>query len=545
VSPAAAAERGSLPGLIESAARRDATRVAIADGDHRLTYGELRDAMHRVAAALVRAGIAPGDRVGLLLPKSADAIAALLGAMRAGAAYVPVDPAAPMRRARAILADAGIAALVTTAAELRRRPGLLDGPQAPAPRLLLTAGPAPDMAPAPAHALDDLTGAEPGDVALPPLPTPDDLAYILYTSGTTGQPKGVMLSHLNALSFVEWAAREVGLRADDRLSSHAPLHFDLSVFDLYAAFAAGASVHLVPAALGYFPLPLAQWIASEGITVWYSVPSILGRMAEMSAFTTHATQLRAVLFAGEVFPLPGLRALQRQLPEADLLNLYGPTETNVCTFHRVDGPLAPDRRDPLPIGIACPYAELAIVDPEGRDVTPGTEGELRVRGASVMRGYWNDPGRTERALVAGPQNDGGRFYRTGDIVRRQPDGTLAFLGRRDSMVKVRGYRIELSDIEAALFEHEAVSDAAVLALPGADEQLRLLAAVVRRDGATLDDAALQRHCVERIPRYMVPEEIIWLPGLPRTSTGKIDRVALAESLRNPGTHARAPERHAR
>jgi acyl-coenzyme A synthetase/AMP-(fatty) acid ligase len=162
-----------------------------------------------------------------------------------------------------------------------------------------------------------------------------------------------------------------------------------------------------------------------------------------------------------------------------------------------------------------------------------------------MRGYWNDPGRTERALVAGPQNDGGRFYRTGDIVRRQPDGTLAFLGRRDSMVKVRGYRIELGDIEAALFEHEAVSDAAVLALPGADEQLRLLAAVVRRDGATLDDAALQRHCVERIPRYMVPEEIIWLPGLPRTSTGKIDRVALAESLRNPGTHARAPERHAR
>ena len=342
-----------------------------------------------------------------------------------------------------------------------------------------------------------------------------------------------MLTHRNALAFVNWAVDELRVTAEDRLSSHAPFHFDLSVFDLYAAFAAGARLHLVPSTLSYFPLPLARWIADQGITVWYSVPSILGRMAEQSGFSRHPNRLRAAVFAGEVFPIPALRALQRELPEAELHNWYGPTETNVCTYHRVEGRIPDDRREPLPIGIECPYAESRIVDPEGREVAPGEEGELWIAGDSVLRGYWNDAERTARALAADPHpgaEPDRRFYRTGDIVRRQSDGTLAFLGRRDAMVKIRGYRVELGEVESALHDHADVADAAVVPVPGDDSQTRLFAAVARRDGSALSEAALQRHCVERLPRYMVPERIVWLDTLPRTSTGKIDRVTLARQL---------------
>jgi len=282
------------------------------------------------------------------------------------------------------------------------------------------------------------------------------------------------------------------------------------------------------------PGPTTWRTSSErGITVWYSVPSILAKMAAQRAFTAHPGRLRTVIFAGEVFPILALRALQQELPGVPLHNWFGPTETNVCTFERVDRPIPADRRQPLPIGTACPYAELLVLSEGGREAEPGEEGELWVRGDSVLHGYWNDPERTRRALFPDPRSGAGgaHFYRTGDIVRWMEDGRLAFLGRRDAMVKVRGYRVELGDVDAALFDHPAVAEAAAVTVADAEGQLRLLAAVVKREDAPLTETALLRHCLERIPRYMVPESIARMPALPRTSTGKVDRVGLAERLK--------------
>jgi amino acid adenylation domain-containing protein len=523
---------GSLPALLEAAAARDPGSIAVRDGARTLTYGQAAAAMRGLAASLAGAGVRAGDRVGILLPKSADSVLALLGAMRAGAAYVPVDPGAPMRRARRILADAGVSALITTPGELAKRPGLLGGPESPAPAAVLLAGPGEDP---PAGAIPFDQAARRTDPP-PAAPGESDLAYILYTSGSTGDPKGVALTHGNALAFVRWAAAEVALTPADALSSHAPFHFDLSIFDLYAAFLAGASVTLVPDSLAYFPRPLAEWIAGQGISVWYSVPSVLGRMATSGALeASRPARLRAVLFAGEVFPLPPLRALRRALPEAVLLNLYGPTETNVCTWHRVPDHLPDDRREPLPIGRPCPYAECLVVGPSGAVTATGEEGELWVRGASTLRGYWNDAARTAGALAGDPRPGtapGAPYYRTGDIVRWRADGELDFLGRRDAMVKARGYRIELGDVEAALHDHPAVEDAAALVVRDPEGENHLHAAVVLRPGSAATATTLQRHCLELVPRYMVPESVALLRELPRTSTGKVDRITLARRFEN-------------
>ena len=351
-----------------------------------------------------------------------------------------------------------------------------------------------------------------------------DLAYVLYTSGSTGAPKGVMLSHANALAFVGWAAETFGVRAEDRLSSHAPLHFDLSVFDLFAAAYGGAAVVLVPSRTSVFPVELARFIEVNGITVWYSVPSIL------TALTLHGDlragslpTLRAVLFAGEVFPTKHLRRLMQLLPHARFFNLYGPTETNVCTYHEVR-PL-PEDATAIPIGKAIDGVDAFALTDAGETAAPGEVGELCVRGASVMQGYWGDAERTAKVLRAAA-------YHTGDLVRRDADGDYWLLGRRDAQIKTRGYRVELGEIEVALHEHPAVSDCAVVAMPDDEVTNRIAAFVVGARAIT--ESELVRHCADRLPRYMIPEVFAMVPELPKTSTGKVDRRSLREALHRHG-----------
>jgi amino acid adenylation domain-containing protein len=358
-----------------------------------------------------------------------------------------------------------------------------------------------------------------------------DLAYLLYTSGSTGSPKGVMLTHRNALAFVEWTVDRFGVRSEDRLSSHAPFHFDLSVFDLYGAAMAGASLHLMAPGEESLGASMAQFIRERDISVWYSVPSALVALAD-AAEPADLESMRVVLFAGEVFPVKHLRRLRELVPGARLANLYGPTETNVCTYFEV-GEELPEGDRPLPIGRACENQEVFALDDELRPVADGRVGELWVRGPTLMKGYWGDPELTAQRLRQNPLHD--RYpdpaYGTGDLVRRLSGGAYEFLGRRDHQIKSRGYRIELGEVEAALLSHPDVREAAVVAVP--EERIgHELVAYVACETA-LESLELKRHCSRALPRYMIPASIVVERSIPHTSTGKIDRQNLAARAAGP------------
>jgi amino acid adenylation domain-containing protein len=485
-----------------------------------LTYRELGALAGGVRDRLRMLGVRRGDRVGIYLRKSADGVATIFGVLKAGAAYVPVDPIAPVARNAYIFADCSVKVVVTEAAFAPTLLGEL-AKHGASPHLIVldeTGGGrglrrALDERPAPAG-VDEAVGSE-------------DLAYILYTSGSTGRPKGVMLSHRNAAAFVDWCLETFEPRPEDRFSSHAPFHFDLSVFDIYVPLSRGARLVLVSEEVGKDPGRLASLIAETRISVWYSAPSILSLLVQYGGLDRHDfSALRMVLFAGEVFPVKHLRALQRRLPRPRYFNLYGPTETNVCTFYEIPPAIPDERTEPFPIGRACRHLETAVLDEEGRPVPPGERGEMCVAGPAVMQGYWNLPEQTARAFWL---IDGERWYRTGDVVLEGADGNYIYVGRRDRMVKRRGYRVELGEIEAALYRHPAVKEAAVVALPDEEGGVRIRAFLSCGPGRRPSIIDMKRYCVEALPPYMIPDVFTFLDALPKTSTDKIDYQTLKQA----------------
>ena len=370
------------------------------------------------------------------------------------------------------------------------------------------------------------------------LPGPDtidtDLAYILYTSGSTGSPKGVMISHRTILTFVNWSCEQFQLTADDRMTSHAPLHFDLSTFDIYATVKAGGTIVLVPEHLSAVPEQLVALLEAERVSVTYLVPSVLSLMVRYGKLAHRdLTALRLVLFAGEVFPIKYLRQLVTAIPHAQVLQ---PLRTNrdKC-LHLLSGrpeDVAPDQIQPVPIGRACANMEaFAVTDQGERATEPGVEGELWVRGSCVADGYWGDPEKTAKGFVQNHFNSRARdiAYRTGDIVSLGPDGeNWMFVGRRDHMIKSRGYRIEIGEVESAFYRHEHVKEAAVVAIPDDLVGNRLRAFVVLSEQRAVGEKELMTFCSRHLPKYMMPEAIEFCDVLPKTSSGKTDRPALLQ-----------------
>jgi amino acid adenylation domain-containing protein len=536
-----------LQQLLAGSAARAPDRPAVAAGGQVLSYAGLDRCSSQVARALLAQGVAPGDRVGILSPKSAAAVVAAYGVLKAGACYVPLDPRSPAARLAAIMTDSGITVVLADHVTLPQAVALAG--VVPGLRAVIEAGPSwgrkavagpeagpawpgPAVAPGPVVVPWDevRAGAEdaPGaDRAV----TETDLAYILYTSGSTGTPKGVMISHRASLTFVDWACSCTGLGEQDRVCSPAPLNFDLSVFDIFASARAAACLSVLPDKTAVFPARLAQWIEDERISVWYSVPSVLIMLAAYGNLRARdLSALRAVIFAGEVFPAKHLNALRAQLRGPRYLNWYGPTETNVCTWYEVP-PGAGPLDAPVPIGQACANTVVfAVTDDGGRLAKPGEQGELYARGPGLMHGYWGLPGKTEQVLVRNPFQPAypERAYRTGDLVTLDEQGNYRYLGRRDGMVKTRGYRVELGEVETALYAHPAVREAVVLAVP--DEmlgsRLRAVICLVPPGGLTREE--ILGHCRQRLPPYMIPDLVEFRAELPHNSNGKVDRARLAE-----------------
>ena len=509
----------------QAARRPDATAVVLEGSS--LSYGELDRLSSQLAHTLLAHGCAPGDRVASLMPKTPLAVATIVGIYKAGCVFVPLDPASPPSRLASIIRSS------------EARWVLAAGPVADSVRALRDEhGFGDELRVAwldPVRRVDesddgfsyrDLVACEPG--RLPTARADDAPAHLLFTSGSTGVPKGVVITHRNVIAFVEWAVDYFGMDSSDRVSGHSPLAFDLSTFDIFGAFAAGAELHLVPPACNLLPQKLAEWIERSALTQWFSVPTVMNYMAKFDAIPRGAfPSLRRVLWCGEVLPTPSLMYWMQRLPHATFTNLYGPTEATIASsFHTVrDCPLDPTAE--IPIGEPCRGEELVVLGDDGAPAASGTTGDLYIKGVGLSPGYWRSPELTRRAFVT--DRDGTRMYRTGDRARVGSDGLVYFAGREDMQVKSRGYRIELGEIEAALAAVHRVREAIVVAVPSAGfDGATLCCSFVAADSPPITAVELREELGRWHPGYMIPSRWRAHGQLPRNGTGKIDRRRLRE-----------------
>ncbi|MCF4140793.1 amino acid adenylation domain-containing protein [Streptomyces sp. Tue 6430] len=515
----------TLTALLAGQAARTPDAPALVFEDTTLTYAELDARANRLARRLVAEGVGPEGTVAVAVPRSPELVVALLAVLKAGAAYLPVDPDYPADRIGHLLTEARPALLLTVAAA-----GL---PERPGPRV-------------PRLALDDaelIAGLEAIDSSpLPETARPDNPAYVIYTSGSTGRPKGVPVPHRGIVNRLLWMQDRYGLRADDRVLQKTPSGFDVSVWEFFWPLITGATLVLARPEGHRDPVYLAGLIRSERITTLHFVPSMLQAFLSEPAAAGCGESLLRVFCSGEA--LTGdQRSRFFELFDAELHNLYGPTEASVDVTHWTCEPFEETRA--VPIGHPVWNTRVYVLDAALRPVAPGVAGELYLAGEQLARGYLNRPALTAERFTACPYGDAGsRMYRTGDLVRWNPDGALEYLGRADDQVKLRGFRIELGEIESVLVSHPAVAQAAVVVREDRPGDKRLVAYTVpapRPDTAPeTDGGALRGHLAAALPEYMVPSAFVTLDELPLTPNGKLDRKALPAPEVRTGEPGRAP-----
>jgi amino acid adenylation domain-containing protein len=527
--------------------RPDATAVAF--GTETLSYGQLEQSSNQLAHILQESGCKKGDRVCILMPKSPAAILSMIGILKAGCMHVPIDAASPAARIRQILdscenrwvlAAGPVAPLLDELLaddQLRARisVGWLDA-QAKATKHFL-----------PAFCRADMDAAS--SSAIPQQCAEEDGSHILFTSGSTGVPKGVVITHSNVIVFVSWALKHFGIDHTDRFSGHTPFHFDLSTFDIFGTLTAGAQLHLVPAEAALLPPKLVEFIRKSELTQWFSVPSVLNYLAKFNALRHNDfPSLRRVLWCGEVLPTPALIYWMERLPHARFTNLYGPTEATIASSY-YDVTVCPeDPKAPIPIGTACDGEQLLVLDDKLEPVSPREIGDLYIAGAGLSPGYWRDPEKTASVFLRDTRigDSGGRLYRTGDLAWQDESGVIYFVGRADSQIKVRGYRIELGEIETALNSAGNLQECAVVAIQTESfGGWMICCAYVSRGGDQVTPNHLRDHLGKLVPGYMFPVRWMSYTVLPKNANGKIDRPRLKERFLLVELGQSAPDEAAR
>jgi amino acid adenylation domain-containing protein len=506
--------------------RPDAT--AIVSGKETLTYGQLETSSNRLAHLLHEAGCQKGDRVCILMPKSPAAIVSMIGTLKAGCMHVPIDIATPAARIRHIfnscenrwiLAAGRVSPLLDELLadeQLRERTsiGWLDSQSHMGTNFT------------PQFSTADLDAA-PAD-ALPQQGTSEDGSHILFTSGSTGVPKGVVITHSNVSAFVGWALKHYEIDHTDRFSGHTPFHFDLSTFDIFGSITAGAQLHLVPPETALLPPRMAEFIRDSELTQWFSVPSVLNYLAKFNAVQPSSFPLlRRVLWCGEVLPTPALMYWMERLPKVRFSNLYGPTEATIASSFYDVGLCPTDPKSAIPIGKPCDGEELLVLDEKFQPVPTREIGDLYIAGVGLSPGYWRDPEKTAGAFLKDPRNPASRIYRTGDLAWQDEDGLVYFVGRADTQIKVRGYRIELGEIETALNSMAKLQECAVVAIPTDNfGGWMICCAYVVRAGEEVSLNNLREHLKKLVPNYMFPARWMAYDALPKNANGKVDRPLL-------------------
>ena len=499
----------SIPVLFAAQVARTPEALAISDGQRSWTYRELDEASNRLAHLLAGYGAGPGERVALLLPRSAAAITAIVAVLKTGAAYLPIDPALPTARIGFMVADAAAIAAITTDALADRLSGC---------DLLVVD-------------VDD-RAVEGQPVTALPGPDPDDIAYLIYTSGTTGVPKGVAVTHHNVTRLFDSLDMGLGLATGQVWSQWHSYAFDVSVWEIFGALLHGGRLVVVPESVAGSPEDLHALLIREQVGVLSQTPSAVGMLSPEGLEST------ALVVAGEACPV---EVVDRWAPERGMVNAYGPTETTV--YATISAPLRPGS-GVVPIGVPVPGAALFVLDGWLRPVPAGVVGELYVAGAGLACGYVRRSGLTGSRFVACPFGGAGapgqRMYRTGDLVRWGTDGQLQYLGRADEQVKIRGFRIELGEVQAALSAVDGVAQAVVIAREDRPGDKRLVGYVTEISTGAADPIHARGVLTERLPAHMVPAAVMVLEALPLTVNGKLDVRALPAPEYQRAEQYRAP-----
>ena len=498
-------EPDTLPNLFARAVASWPDRVALTQGEAWMSYRELDARAEALAGRLSDAGIGAGDIVGLCLPRSPELIVALIAILKAGAAYLPLDPAYPAERLAFMVTDADAALVIGTTATMSFL--------APERKRI---------------ALDRLDGSPEDETTPRREATPSDLAYVIYTSGSTGQPKGVAIEHRAVARLFSSTRHWFRFGPDDVWTLFHSVSFDFSVWEIFGALLHGGRLVIVPEQTTRDPAAFLRLLHDQGVTVLNQTPSAFHALdrADHDRNADDALCLRLVIFGGEALDPRRLAGWYlRRGEHAQLVNMYGITETTVHVTYR---PMHPC--DCLaggsPIGEPIPDLEILLRDPETLlPVADGETGELIVAGAGLAREYLNRPDLTAARFIRDPACPEVRLYRSGDLARKLPDGGYEHLGRADRQIKIRGFRVECGEIEAALIRHDGIRQAAVTLDPG-EVEARLVAYVVTEAGRPPKLSAMRRHLARSLPTHMVPDRFVQVPHLPLTINGKLDLAAL-------------------